>query len=66
MLEQTKIKAKKVDLFELDWDIKVANLNCSKTNTALNATEVCTMAECPGTQLTQCCWYKYKEGGGYA
>lgn len=55
MLEQTKIKAKKVDLFELDWDIKVANVNCSKANTALNATEVCTMAECPGTQLTQCC-----------
>lgn len=55
MLEQTKIKAKKVDLFELDWDIKVANVNCSKTNTALNATEVCTMAECPGTQMTQCC-----------
>lgn len=54
MLEQTK-KAKKADLFELDWDIKVANMHCSKTNIALNQTAVCTMAECPGTQLTQCC-----------
>ena len=55
MLEQTKIKAKKTDLFELDWDIKVADVHHSKANAALNLSEMCTRAGCPGTQLTQCC-----------